>query len=245
MTTRFKVSGAALGILLAASLLFAQAKPTGLRALLIKALSPLDKPLVIKLAAGQSVDALEVRNSSDTILTKIDSGGVFTSTAGIVQTSATSGTHNYAAGFVPAATTTGTDTAGIATKIWVSEVFIPTNETLTGISYLIGSVGGTDKVVVFLFDSGGAVLATSALDSSVTVGTTATFQRVPFTATYAAKGPGLYYLGVATNGTTAKLRTQPFGDTNAANFTWVFNTPAAITPPTTFTASTGPIALTY
>lgn len=203
-----------------------------------------DNALDVKLLSGYTGKALRVLDSSDNVLLSIDASGNITA-AGNGQVTVNADTHNYAGGFVPVATTGGTDTAGIATKIWVSEVFIPANSTITGISYLIGSVGGTDKVVVLLFDSAGNVLATSALDSSVTVGTTATFQRVPFTAPYAAKGPGLYYVGVATNGTTAKLRTQPFGDHNCNNFTWVFNAPAAITPPATFTASTGPVAMTY
>lgn len=165
--------------------------------------------------------------------------------SGSAQSSVTKAVHFYAGGVVPIATTTGTDTAGINGTLWISEIFIPANCTVTGISYLIGSVGGTDKVVVALFNSAGAIVANSVLDASVTVGTTATFQRVPFTAPVAVVGPGLYYVGVQTNGTTAKVRTQPFGNHNAGTVSQVFDTLVAITPPATFTASTGPIALLY
>jgi len=154
------------------------------------------------------------------------------------------GTHIYAGEFVPQTTTTGTDTAGVATQIWVGELRIGSNTLLTGLSYLIGSVGGTDKAIAILYDSAGNVLANSAL-AGTTVGTTATMQRLPFVTAYAA-GPGLYYVGISTNGTTAKLRTQAFGDTNAGVITGqTFGTLAAITPPSTFTASQAPVVMTY
>lgn len=152
----------------------------------------------------------------------------------------------YAGGYPPQSATSGTDTAGINGTLWISEIFVPANMTLTGISYLLGSVGGTDKVVVALFDSAGNLVAHSAVDSSVTAGTLATFQRVPFTATYAVTtGPGKYYIGVQFNGATAKLRTQVFGDHNTTSAAQTFNTLVAITPPTTFTASKGPVSMLY
>jgi len=150
----------------------------------------------------------------------------------------------YVGGIAPHTTTTGTDTTPANGRIFICEVQIPYDVTLTGVSYLIGSVGGTDKVVVALFDAGGAVLASSAVDSSVTVGTTATFQRVPFTATYAARA-GKYFVGVQMNGTTARVRTQVFGDHDTTTVDQTFNTLVAITPPTTFTASKGPISMLY
>ncbi len=154
------------------------------------------------------------------------------------------GTHVYAGEFVPQTTTAGTDTAGVATQVWVGELRITSNTLLTGLSYLIGSVGGTDKAIAILYDSLGNVLANSAL-AGVTVGTTATMQRLPFVTAYPA-GPGLYYVGISTNGTTAKIRTQAFGDTNAGVITaQTFGTLVAITPPSTFTASQAPVVMTY
>jgi hypothetical protein len=152
-------------------------------------------------------------------------------------------THFYAGGYVPTALTSGTDTAGINGQVWISEIRIPVNVTLTGISFLLGSVGGTDKVIVSLYDSKGNVLATSAV-AGVTAGTLATFQRVAFTAPITL-APGLYYVGVQTNGTTAKLRTQAAGDHNTGVASQTFGTPVAITPPASFTAANGPIAMTY
>ncbi len=154
------------------------------------------------------------------------------------------GTHLYAGEFVPAALTTGTDTAGVSTVIWVSELRINGNVLITGLSYLIGSVGGTDKAIAILYDSAGNVLASSAL-AGATVGTAATFQRLAFIAAYKA-GPGLYYVGISTNGTTAKIRTQAAGDHNTGQITGqTFGTLVAITPPTTFTAAMAPIVMTF
>ncbi len=169
-----------------------------------------------------------------------------TNTNGNQQTSLTEFKHFYAGGAAPATTTTGTDTAAIAGTLWISEIFLPAHiSAVTGISYLVGSVGAADKVMVALFDSAGNILANSALDSSVTVGTAATFQRVPFTAPLAVAGPGKYFVGVSFNGTTAKIRTQAFGDTSTTSIAQTFNTLVAITPPTSFTASVGPYCMTY
>jgi hypothetical protein len=154
------------------------------------------------------------------------------------------GTHYYTAGYVPPTLTSGTDTAGVANKIWVAEVRIDKNTLITGISWLIGATGGTDNVIAILYDRLGNVLATSALAGTL-VGTLDTFQRLAFVTPYQA-APGLYYIGIQTNGVTATLRLQAGGDHNAGGITGqTFGTPTAITPPSTFTAATGPIAMTY
>jgi len=155
------------------------------------------------------------------------------------------GSHHYAM-FVPASLSAGgTDTFGIATQLWVSEIRIGGNTLITGLSYLIGSVGGTDKVIVALYDVNGNLVANSAL-AGATVGTASTFQRVAFVTPYQA-APGKYYVVVSTNGTTAKIQTQVAGDHDAGAITGqVFGTlPNPITPPSTFTAAKAPIVMTY
>jgi hypothetical protein len=151
----------------------------------------------------------------------------------------------YAGGYVPTSLTAGgTDTAGVATQVWVSELRLNGNVLITGLSYLIGSVGGTDKAIAVLYDANGNVLANSAL-AGVTVGTASTFQRLPFVTPYQAS-PGLYYVGISTNGATAKIQTHPAGDHNAGVITGqVFGTLLPITPPVTFTAAKAPIVMTY
>jgi hypothetical protein len=171
--------------------------------------------------------------------------GVMTSTAAIQSIGGVGSATHFGTYGVPASLTAGTDTTPVSGTVFYGEVVIPVGATLTGIGYLIGSVGGTDKAIVALYDSTGAVVANSAL-AGVTVGTTATYQEIPFTATYAAKGPGQYFVSVSMNGTTARLRTIPAGAfAPASSATGVFGTLAAITPPTTFTAAKAPVAYTY
>jgi hypothetical protein len=128
-------------------------------------------------------------------------------------------------------------------------VFVPQNCTVTGIQYLVGSVGGTDKVVVSLHSSAGAVVANSDT-AGTTVGTAAQLQQVAFTGTYAAVGPALYFVGLTFNGATAKFRSVP-AYCNAGSgvigngLAQTFGTPATFTPPTTFTADKVPVASLY
>jgi len=145
--------------------------------------------------------------------------------------------------------TAGNDTAPTSGPRWWTEVQIPYKVELTGINYLIGSVGGTDSVVVELYNSGGTVVARSiSRDTEIAdlVGTAANFQSVAFSSVYTAD-PGKYYISLQFNGTTARFRTytvpgSPFvTDTSAGTF----KTGASLTLVTTFTANQGPIASVY
>jgi hypothetical protein len=144
--------------------------------------------------------------------------------------------------------TDGTDaTPANGTRNWCS-LWIPHRVTLTGIGYLIGTVGGTDKVIVELKDNTGANVANSAL-AGATVGTLATFQQVAFTSTISVER-GWYYVVTQFNGATARFRTIPanLGISQVAitgSVAGTFGTLATITPGTTFTADLGPIAYVY
>ena len=155
----------------------------------------------------------------------------------------------WATGGAVVLATAGNDTAPTSGPRWWTEVQIPYKVELTGINYLIGSVGGTDSVVVELYNSAGTVVARSiARDTEVAdlVGTSANFQSVTFSSVYTAD-PGKYYISLQFNGTTARFRTytvpgSPFvTDTTAGTF----KTGASITVVTTFTANQGPIASVY
>ena len=143
------------------------------------------------------------------------------------------------------ASTDGTDYTVVNTEVLIAEVFVPANCTLTGVALFNGSaVAGNIKVG--LANSAGTVVATSA--STAQSGTDA-YQLVPFTATYAAKGPATYYvLAIGdTGGGTSKINTHTVGAFGAAKQTGqVFATGfTTITPPTTFTTALGPIATLY
>ena len=145
--------------------------------------------------------------------------------------------------------TAGTDKTPVSGTRYSCSIFIPHNMILTGIGYLIGTVGGTDKAIVELHDADGTLLANSAL-AGTTVGTLATFQEIAFTAPVEIVGPGWYFLSVTVNGTTCRLRTiaTALGISQTAltkSATGTFGTVGALTVPTTFTADVGPIAYTY
>ena len=171
--------------------------------------------------------------------------GASTLTGGIAQATAPHGFANW----VPPTATSGTDTTPANDTQFLTSIFVPVNKTLTGVTYLIGSVGGTDKVYVVLYDADGAVLANSSLTAGgATVGTAAQTQAVAFTATYASKGPRMYYVGISMNGNTARLRTVPAycsAGIFAGSVTQVHGTVAAVTEPVTFTADKAPICFLY
>jgi len=186
-----------------------------------------------------------VSATSGAFSTTLGVTGVSTLTGGIAQATAP---HGFANWINPTATS-GTDTACANDTQFVTSVFVPVNKTLTGVTFLIGSVGGTDKVYVVLYDADGAVLANSSLTGGgATLGTAAQTQAVAFTATYASKGPRMYYVGVSVNGSTGKLRTVPAycsAGLFAGSVTQTHGTVAAITEPTTFTADKAPICFVY
>lgn len=192
-----------------------------------------------------TVGGTQTFTGATTFSSTIAATGAATLTGGVAQASAPSGFPNWQ----PSAATSGTDTACASGTQQVTSIFIPVNMTLTGIAYLIGSVGGTDKVYAVLYDAAGAVLANSSLTAGgATVGTAANIQTLAFTATYAAIGPRIYHIGISLNGATARIRTVPahcqaglWGGTVAQ----VHGTVAAIAPPSTFTADEAPVVYVY
>ena len=181
----------------------------------------------------------------NTNLSYNDTTNILTATANLNQATAPAGFNNIA----PATATSGTDTAFATGSQFVSSVFVPVNKSITGIGYLIGSVGGTDKVYAVLYDAAGAVLANSDLTGGgATVGTAANSQTLALTATYAAKAPAVFYVGIQANGATAKIRTVPAfcgAGTYAGTVSQTHGTVVAITPPTSFTAAQGGFVFVY
>lgn len=146
-------------------------------------------------------------------------------------------------GLVPAVSTDFTDSTPVNTEVYIGEIFIPANMTITGIAVFNGS-NVTDNIKVGLANSAGVVLATSI--STAGSGTDA-YQRVPFTSTYAAIGPATYYILSMYAGNTSRYNAPPLGSFGASKQTGqVFATGfTTITPPTTFTANLCNIASIY
>lgn len=139
-------------------------------------------------------------------------------------------------------TSLGTDSFGVATETYVCGLYLMEG-LVTSLAYLKGSVVGTDKVCLALWGSTGVVLGqTPAAGTTVSAGEN-TFQKIgldtPFTALR-----GQHYLGLQINGTTAKIRLM--ADLTYLNFTkkltaGTFGVFPALTPPTGFVATAGPI----
>lgn len=171
--------------------------------------------------------------------------GAVTHTGGIV---ASSGTLKNFMGWKPSTLTAGTSTTPSATVVYLTQVYIPANATLTGVYLNNGATVGTNKYIVALFDSSGAVVANSTLSGITTSGADA-YQVLAFTGTYAAVGPATYWIGIYVNGTTDRFRSVPavgqYAGYTGSVSAQTFGTVATITPPTTFTADVGPVAFTY
>lgn len=153
--------------------------------------------------------------------------------------------YQYALNFVPRTSTIGTDTTPVIGTMYIGAILEPTSGTNTGISYLVGSVGGTDSVIVSIFDGVTGALVARSNPAGTLVGTAATMQRVPMTAPVNLVGPNLYFVGLQFNGTTARFRTVPIGTSSAFSETGTFGTKTTITPTTTFTANTSPVCIFY
>lgn len=144
--------------------------------------------------------------------------------------------------------TDGTNLSVVVTELYVAEVFIPANCTVTGAAVFWGdATEGNAKVM--LFNSAGTRVAISA--STDVSGFTADSYgtRIAFSATYAAVGPATYYVGVIADTNTNRINTHTLGSFGAGKITGlVYATEsgyASITVPTTFTTGLGPIASLY
>lgn len=148
------------------------------------------------------------------------------------------------ANWQPIAATSGTDTTPANDTQFVTSVNVPSGMKCTNVNYLIGSVGGTNRVYAVIYDSSGNVVANTTLASSGTVvGTAANIQTLALTSPAMLK-PGRYFVGISMNGNTARLRTIP-AFCQAGNLggtvTQTHASVAAITPPSTFTADQAPV----
>ena len=149
----------------------------------------------------------------------------------------------HTGGVAAKVSTDGTDSTPVITEVYIAEVFVPANCTVTGVAVFNGSVA-SGNIKVGLASSAGAVLATSA--STAMSGTDA-YQRVAFTSAYSALGPATYYVLLFVDNTTARFNTHTIGNFGAGKQTGqVYATGfTTITPPTTFTTALGPIASLY
>lgn len=136
----------------------------------------------------------------------------------------------------------GTDATAVNTETYISEIDIPVQTTLTGVSWM-GLATSTGNVQFSLADSTGAVIAAAQTASTATAAT-ANYQAANFAATYLAK-PGKYFLLMQNSGSN-HYRAHTVGVFGCSKKTGeVFGTFTAVTAPTTFTTALCPIAATF
>lgn len=142
----------------------------------------------------------------------------------------------------PMVATAGTDTTPVVTETYICRVLIPANATLTGVALLNGSaVAG--NVTAILYNRDGQPITKSA--STAQAGT-AGYQLIPFAAMQPVRGPGIHFIGVQFDSTSARFRSHALGAFTAFKKTGeTYGTATAITSPNTFTTGVGPIASTY
>ena len=143
----------------------------------------------------------------------------------------------------------GTSTATVAAELYCTEIKMPYSRLVTGLAPHIGATGGTDKWIVALYDSGGNLVANSAV-AGATVGSANAWQATAFTVPYYVVGPGQYFGCLMSNGTTATADLIKTGtDDNVLTFksasAGTFGTLPNFTAPTSFTTVNGPFLYVY
>lgn len=145
----------------------------------------------------------------------------------------------------------GTNTTGVV-QLWLSELFVPCNRFVTKIGLLQGGTAGIDKALGVIYDSSGALMASSALAGTNLSGAN-TFLELTITLDGAGVtvpgvqlfGPGQYYVGYQLNGTAVgdiQTLNNPYLMAGGAVAAGVFGTlPATITPPSAFSANNVPV----
>lgn len=138
--------------------------------------------------------------------------------------------------------TEGTNATPSVTEMYLAEVYVPANATITGISIFNGDAVTGNRTLA-LYDAAGNFLRATA----TTAGSGAdAYQRTDLSAPIALTA-GTYYVAAQFNSTSARFNAHAFGDFGAGKLTGqTYGTlPSGLTMPATFTADLGPIASLY
>lgn len=155
-------------------------------------------------------------------------------------------------GGVPAQETTyGTNAAtNTAGTVYLAEVFVPANMSVTGVAVFNGTaVAGKGKVMLYTSAGNLVAMSETATGGTTMSGTTA-YQLIPFVGgPIAVEGPATYFIGTIYDTTTHDIRGHTIGSfasgEDAGNTYATDSTFATVTLPTTFATTTGPIASLY
>lgn len=197
-------------------------------------------------ASGSQVAKLTMDTAGNTTIAGTLSATGATALNGGIATGTT--TRTRFAAWIPGVASQSTSATPSATTLYLTQIWVPHNVTLTGIGVLNAATVGTNKYIVALFNSSGVPVANSSTAGILTAGASA-FQQVPFTGTYSALGPRTYWVGVYVNGVTDRYYAIPtIGQALGLAGTVTGQTFGLVTTvvlPTTFTADVGPVIYTY
>jgi hypothetical protein len=173
--------------------------------------------------------------------------GVTTPTGGVAAAGGFSATPCgmiHTGGYPAIISTSGTELTPTTTSVYVGEIFIPCNMTITGVNHFNGSAV-TGNVTVGLYTSAGVAIA-GAL-SAATAGSGAdAYQAIPFATPYAALGPAKYLLGFQYSSASARPNCHLIGTVfSLAQASATIGVTAISPVPTAFTATTFPMASLY
>lgn len=116
----------------------------------------------------------------------------------------------HTGGVVAKSTADGFNATAVITEIYYSEVFVPCNMSVTGISVFNGSVA-SDAWHFALLDADGALVTGSATGAKTSSGTDA-YQRMAFSGgAITVLGPATYYVAAICNGTTDRYNAHGIG----------------------------------
>lgn len=203
-----------------------------------------DASLTVNAKGTGTIGIGSVSTGAVTITPATTVTGALTPTGGVAAAGGFSLLPMAATGENPAmASTDGTDATPVNTEFYWAQVNLRGNSTVTGVAHFNGSVA-SGNIKVGLADSTGAIVATSA---TTAMSGTDTYQKVAFTAPYAAKGPATYYALLFVDNNTARVNTHVVGGfiTGKATAQTYSTGFTAFTPGTTFTTALGPIATLY
>lgn len=152
----------------------------------------------------------------------------------------------------------GNNTTDVNGQLWITDILVPFNRTVSTIGVLSGGTATTDKWIAAIYDSFGVLIASTAVAGQTLSGAN-TFQTQAIALNYARgtttataatsvalSGPQQYFVVVQGNGTQAgsfsTVAASTYIDVVGSIVAGTFGTlPASITVPTTFTANQAPI----
>lgn len=195
-----------------------------------------------------SLTGAQTITGAQTFSSTIAVTGVITPTGGVAAAGGFSAAPRalHAQGQKAVLSTDGTDSTPSTTETYITSMFVPCNMTITGVNVFNGS-NVTGNVTVGLANAvSGAPIAAAVSASTAGSGTDA-YQKIPFAAPYAAKGPANYLVCVQYSSATARYNTHAIGtDPSVVQTGTTYGTIPTITPlPTVFTTNIGNIMSFY